>query len=136
MSGRNFFVSVPGRVICATGIVALAGPGAMALSGPGPNDVSYGACIVIACILGLAATALLSAYRFLTVSLSIGFFAPLVAGFYVAGLSLVSTAGTLVGWGLVALSLLPLATVIVAPFRHGEVTRTRATSTAAARVHA
>jgi hypothetical protein len=60
---------------------------------------------------------MLSVYRFVTVSLLIGFFAPLIAGFYVAGLSMVSSAGSTVGIVLVALALLPLATVIAAPFR-------------------
>jgi ribose/xylose/arabinose/galactoside ABC-type transport system permease subunit len=117
MSGRDFFVSAPGRIACATGFLAFAGPGAMALSGPSPNDVPYAAGIIIACILGLAATCMLSVYRFLSVSLAIGFFAPLIAGFYVAGLSLVSGAGTTVGWVLTVIALLPLATGIAAPFR-------------------
>jgi len=124
MNGRDFFVSTPGRIACVTGVVAFAGPGAMALSGPSPNDVSYSACIVIACILGLASTCMLSVYRFVTVSLVIGFFAPLIAGFYVAGLSMVSTAGTSVGGVLVALALLPFATMVAAPFRSGELAKT------------
>ncbi len=117
MNGKDFFVSAPGRIACATGFIALGGPGVMALAGPSPNDVSYAACIVIACIVGCAATCMLSVYRFLPVTLAVGFFGPLVAGFYVAGLSLVASAGPLVACALLALALLPLATVIVAPFK-------------------
>jgi hypothetical protein len=120
MTDTHFFVSIPGRILCATGIVALAGPGAMALAGPGPSDVTYVACIIIACIVGCAATCMLSIYRFARVSLAIGFFGPLVAGFYVAGLSLVSHAGATVGWALSLLALLPLATVVAAPLRATE----------------
>jgi hypothetical protein len=134
MNGREFFVSAPGRIACGTGFVALAGPAVMALSGPGPNDVPHAACIVIACILGCAATCLLSVYRFLLVSLAIAFFAPLTAGFYVAGLSFVASLGATFGWALLALALLPLATMIAAPFRSGE--RAPSRSEAPGKVHA
>jgi hypothetical protein len=136
MNGKEFFVSAPGRVACFTGVVALAGPGAMALSGSSPKDVSHVACILIVCILGLIATAVLSVYRFPMVSLAILFFGPLIGGVYAAGLLEVAGTGTFAGWVLVALALLPLATVIVAPFRHGDESKAPSASPDRIRAHA
>jgi hypothetical protein len=136
MNGREFFVSTPGRIACVTGLVALAAPGAMAVSGPGPNDVRHAACIVIACILGCAATGLLSVYRFMPVSLAIAFFAPLIAAFYVAGLSFVASLGATLGWALLALALLPMATMIAAPFRSGERSPSRHETSGKVHAHA
>ena len=136
MNGREFFVSAPGRLACATGFVALAGPGAMALSGPSPSDVAYAACILIVCILGLIATAVLSVERFTVMALAIAFFAPLIAGFYVAGLSVFSAAGTLAGWAAVTFALLPLATLIMAVYRSGETSEAQAVHSEGSRVHA
>jgi hypothetical protein len=117
MDGTTFFNSTPGRIACITGMIAAAGPGVMALVGPGPDDVRHAAVVVIACILGCAATSILSVYRFTLVTLALTFFGPLVAGFYIAGLSFVSRAGSVVGWALIALALLPLATMLAAPVR-------------------
>ena len=117
MSGTDFFNSTPGRIACITGVVAAAGPGLMALTGPGPDDVSTAAGIVIACIVGCAATSILSVYRFTLATLALISFGPLVAGFYIAGLSFVSRAGTALGWAMIALALLPLATMLAAPVR-------------------
>lgn len=136
MNGRDFFVSAPGRIACATGFVALAGPGAMALAGPDPNDIRYAAGILIVCILGCAATCMLSIERFWPVTLIIGFFGPLVAGFYVAGLSLVANLGATLGWTLLAGALLPVATVIVAPFRSSEGSPATSARTGKAQAHA
>lgn len=120
MSGKEFFVSGSGRIACVTGFVALAAPGAMALAGPSPRDVAYSACVLMACILGCMATAILASHRFMVVTLAIAFFAPLIGGFYVAALSFAATLGASLGWALTALALLPLATMIAAPFRSGE----------------
>jgi hypothetical protein len=117
MDGTSFFNSTPGRIACITGMAAAAGPGLMALVGPGPDDVPRAAVIVIACILGCAATCILSAYRFTLVTLALSCFGPLVAGFYIAGLSFVSRVGSATGWALIALALLPLATMLAAPVR-------------------
>jgi hypothetical protein len=117
MDGTNFFNSTAGRIACITGVVAAAGPGFMALSGPGTDDVSHAAIIVIACIVGCAGTSILSVYRFTLVTLALTCIGPLVAGFYIAGLSFVSRAGTALGWALIALALLPLATMLAAPVR-------------------
>jgi hypothetical protein len=136
MNSRDFFVSAPGRIACVTGFVAFAGPGAMALAGPSPNDVRYAASVVIACILGCAAICILSVYRFMLATLVVGFFGPLVAGFYIAGLSFVATLGATLGWTLVAFALLPLATMIVAPFRTDEGSLARSESSGEAHAHA
>lgn len=120
MSDTEFFVSSPGRIACVTGFVALAAPGAMALAGPSPNDVAYGACVLMACTLGCMATAILASHRFMAVTLAIAFFTPLIGGFYVAAMSFVATLGASVGWTLTALALLPLATMFAAPFRSRE----------------
>jgi hypothetical protein len=112
-----------------TGTIALAGPGYMALVGPGPEDISRAATIVIACILGCAATCILSAYRFTLVTLTLCFFGPMLAGFYVAGLSFVSRVGAAAGWVLMAVALLPLATMLAAP-AHIEIRKMRAARSA------
>ena len=117
MNETNFFNSTPGRIACITGMTAAAGPGLMALVGPGPDDVPRAAVIIIACIVGCAATSILSVYRFTLVTLALIGFGPLVAGFYIAGLSFVSNAGSALGWALMALALLPLATMLAAPVR-------------------
>jgi hypothetical protein len=136
MSGRDFFVSAPGRIACATGVIALAGPGAMAFAGPSHNDASYSAMIIIACILGVASTCMLSVYRFTWIALSLMLGVPLVAGFYIAGLSFVSAAGAGVGSALMILALLPLATVIAAPFKSGAAITVVAAQPEVARTHA
>jgi hypothetical protein len=108
----------------------------MALSGPSPNDVAYAACILIVCILGLMTTAVLSVERFTVVALAMAFFAPLIAGVYVAGLSVFSAAGALAGWAAVTIALLPLATLIMALYRSGETSAAQAAHSGGTRVHA
>jgi hypothetical protein len=79
---------------------------------------------------------MLSIERFWPVTLIIGFFGPLVAGFYVAGLSIVASLGATLGWTLFACALLPVATVIVAPFRSSEGSPTTSASSEKAHAHA
>jgi hypothetical protein len=135
MQTKAFFASAPGRIVCVTAFVALLGPGAMALAGPSPRDVSYSAGLVILCIIGFSAACMLSVYQYVLAALAISFFGTLIAGPYVAALSVVARTGALFGWLLTGLALLPLATTIVASFHSGTGSSAAPRASGSARVH-
>jgi hypothetical protein len=133
---RGFLVSAPGRIFLVTSAVALAGSGALAVSGPGPRSVSWAACTVIACIVGFGLSSMLSVYRFTWVALAIAFFGAYAGGPCIAALSVLPRAGLALGWALLALSLLPLAVLIVATLRPRSHHPPRATGARTADAHA